>query len=353
MNQTTCHGFTIESIMNLTREFSITHFFIAPLALIFNIWFIKYLRDQVLMNRNLKILLILHCILACSISTHGLVSSIVYLLIEPCSIVTSQYFAKIINTQRTLSFTLMSFVLIMISFERTYATYRYLTYGNDQKYRFSIWLVIGLTFLPVFILHALAVQSLISNPQLTLAMASAYSEKRLSILAGFLSIFAATLCATLLLVNKLWNRNKLKNYDWFNRGRFDLKSRIQLSQNIDTNQSIFWMTLVFLFTFIIVTSKMLFLASFEVSNELNNVDLIFYGIFLQQLYCLLYIFAYVGSSEKMRQKVYLMQKKMSKSAMVMVPMKNLFKKPNKVTPKNCVMDQAKDKYFQELGNMWN
>jgi len=353
MNLTTCQEFSIESILKLTREFSITHFSIAPLALIFNIWFIKYLLNQVLMNRNLNILLILHCILACIISTHGLVSSIAYIFIEPCSMVTSQYFAKIINTPRTLSFTLMSFVLIMISFERTYATYRYLTYGNDQKYRFSIWLVIGLTCLPVFILHALAVQSLISNPQLTLAMASALSGQTLSIIGGFLSLSIITLCTIVLLVNKLWNRHKLRNYDWFNRGKFYLKSRIQLSQNIDTNQSIFWMTLLFLFTFLIASSIMTLLSSFDVSNNLHNVDRIFYAILVQQLYCFLYIFVYVGSSEKMRKKRNLLKKKPKLSIFFLVKIENLFKKQSKVLPVNRALDQAKDRYFQELGNMWN
>jgi len=250
----------------------------------------------------------------------------------------------------------------MITFERTYATYKYLTYGNDSKNRSLIYLVIALDFLPVLIFQALSLKNLQQNQQqeqqLTLAMTSywAFSGRTLSIVIGLLSIVIATLCTTVLLVNKIWNRYKLRNYDWFNRCKFDLKSRIQLSQNIDTNQSIFCMTLLFLLAFVVTVSIAIPLSMFEVAkNELQDANAIFYVVMVQQLYCLLYIFIYVAASEKMRRKI--LQKKnlvMSKATMVVASIScNLFKKQNKILPATCVLDQAKDRYFQELVNMWN
>jgi len=52
------------------------------------------------------------------------------------------------------------------------------------------------------------------------------------------------ICAGFSLVNKTWNGRKLKRFVWLNRGRFNLKSRIQLYNNVDTNQSIFCTSLV-------------------------------------------------------------------------------------------------------------
>jgi len=287
-------------------------------------------------------------IFACCLSIHGIVSSIFYLSIDPYSAVMSPYMCKFFNTPRTISFIMISVVLIITSFERAYATYKFKIYNGSSKNRYLIMILVG-NFLSGSCFHILSMQGLKSDQSMTIWVGSIFSSQTISIIGGVASIFISTLCSIVVSVNKIWNHRKLKNYQWFNRGQFDLKSRIQLSQNIDTNQSIFWMTLVFLLTFVVVVSISLYpVLIFKSYDLVDSINTIFYSVVGQQMYCLLYIFAYVFGSDKLRSKILARR----------FNWKN-FMKIRKATTEHQVVPMAKiksiatKKYIVDLKNVWN
>jgi len=341
--------------VGLLRRYFIVHFLLAPPCVIFNVWFLKHIYQHVLINLNLKILLIFHSILACTISFHGFSTSMFYLSVDPCFSVMDEYQCKLISSPRSVSFMLISSTLVMISIERTYATYKYSTYGKRWKntiiYCIMWTLILMYNLVSVGFFQILSLKSLTDSHKKIICMGSTFSSQTFSIIGGFLSMFVASLCVAIVSTNKIWNDQKLKNYQWFNRGQFDLRSRLQLSQNTDTNQSIFFMTLIFLVTFIAVTSSSLvplifpsinILASSYYSDD-NNLKL--YAVIFQQLYCLLYLFAYIFGSEQMRKQIFNRQRPIVKYLLRV--------RKKKIKPQGFELVQAKDKYFKDLENMWN
>jgi len=350
---------SVKNISFLLKRFSFAHFSIAPLSLLLNFWFFRNLYRNALLNPNLKMLLIFHGLFASLLNFHGILLSIFYLIIDPCQSILSIFDCKLISMPRIVSLSMISLLLVAISIERSYATYKFSKYSADVSIKFYIIALIFGSFAAVSGFQVYSLFSLKSDREnYTLCIGSVFSSSSVIFYSCIGSIVVACFCAITVTVNKIWNQHKLKNYQWFNQGRFDLRSRLQLSQNIDTNQSIFCMSLVFLLTFVSVIGCLLVWMLFmDKTDMLNNVNILFYGVFGQQIYCILYIVAFVLGSEKMRND---MHKKLLKNVTVQEKLTKFrklwirLKRVRKIQPKPLIfMSDRGNKYFTELNQMWN
>jgi len=239
MNVTIFYGFSVDEIIALSEKFSLFYLSISLMIIFLNVWFIKYLKGRVSLNRNLKMLLTIHCIFACTTSTQGLVSTIVYQSMEPCSTVISYYWSEIINLPLSSYFMLIVVMLIFISLERTYATCKHHTFGSETKNLLPrIWIVIVINTLPTLILQAFSLKSLDQNQQITLALASTFILQTVTTITGLLSIFVILiLCSTQLSVKKTGNRQKMKQFDCY-RGYVDDQKKTAVDDNVFTSDQI-------------------------------------------------------------------------------------------------------------------
>jgi len=354
LNFTLCiESLEIQSIFRSMSAKQITvGLLISVFVLVANRYFFKFIQSLPLLNWNLKIYLLAYPICALIISINDMVimtRNLVTYVANPCSILKSTFSCRFFVIPSTISFNVLILLSVFTSLERLYATYRYKPVSPLFSGCYAI-VPIGLS---IIIGSSTCVTTLLSTKNLNdtvicLTTTPSTPEKSFSN-----TMFLGTLVIACTLSNaasKLWNVWKLKKFVWFNQGQFNFRYRHQLHQNIQLDDSILYMNLALLSILVLIILLAFGYTQKIIVDPLQVAELSWLVSLLNQIYCLVYILAFMMGRTEFRKKVVdnltkkILRKfkpKVSDTATIVEPVKR------------SALEMATKKYFNELEDMWN
>jgi len=157
------------------------------------------------------------------------------------------------------------------------------------------------------------------------------------------------LCSLITLVNKLYNSYKLRQILWFNQSQFSFRNRVQLSNNIDTNRSMFLLACTFFicYSLIIVVSVSRTRQPGDHESLIDFIRFQSYSVSAQEMYCTLNVLAFFLAKESKRAILWAKLMKMWQMVIIKCCCKQ------KVHPRVEVEAKVTKRYFQDLNHMWD
>jgi len=341
-----------ELVQQITIDFSFSIGIIVANSLFLS----KYLHKNVLINVNLKVFLIAHVFAALVHSFNRLLFVLLNLsalLINPCHVLKLPIDCRFLSAPTFMAYVLVLNLIVFISIERCIASYRFETYFDVKLYIYAV-LAIFLALVGISILEIRSLNSLKSYNFPTVCISAVAAGESTALFNFICLTFFAFLCAILMFCNKLWNGWMLQKFCWYNRGKFNLRSRFQLYNNIEVDGSIFMMIFWFFLTISTLVVFSVFLRWKHANQNsvvtMATVSNMRFAIFVQQLYFLFYIVAYfLGSRDFRRRKA---REKINKWLHWLMDRNCFHSKVDPHIVSTAAQDDHTKKYFQELHDLW-
>jgi len=229
-------------------------------GLCINLYFLRFLRKKILMNPNLKLLLNVQTFFATLVCVLALFTSCrsIFVVIFWKNTISSNLPCVLLGLFLLTCLQVLISLEIVVMLERCYASFKYFEYLDVSKtVCTSLAILIVLIF--YIVCGIVAVKSIdlstFSEPKMICFDLDQSSWTLLLRIVIFIII--DFICIGACCLNFIVNRNRLKKI-WSNQCQFNLKTRIQLSENIHTNKSILVKFLTFLPASFLVLGLQLF-----------------------------------------------------------------------------------------------
>jgi len=325
---------------------TILNLMLAVLGIVLNYKFFIYIYRTVLMNINLKCILLSQAFfafiasLAASIS--GIRIFIVFKIVKIWDV--SSFSCALINAPFKFAVGMTLALQLLISFERSVASLKYVEYFQVKNLVYS-YLGIFMEIISALIMNFFDIQTSIREPaQVCLHMKIEQPDKLMS--KSKIMIVCMIVCMLTNAANILLNKYWLKKLLWYNRGTFNLQTRLQLQKNIKTNRAIMGSLICYLFTFalLILTIRV------YLKSNTEAVDVIWIMEFNATLYigyCSLWSLPFLAVDTDFVTKLVtrikgLLKKYFLDGKNMVHPIRNVNQQKVMVT----------EKYFIELKNAW-
>jgi len=339
------------------------NFFLTFTGLAINVYFSRFLLRKKLINPNLKLLL--HCqtvfaCLACVLGFFASVRSTIALVFQMKHPILFNVSCVLFGMSLFFCLQVLVSLEIAVMLERCYASIMYLKYFDVSKTRYSVLAVliaIVSNLIDTFMTQkSIAWSSIRGNDQLELICFDQDDGSSSNIVLRLtISLCIDLVCISACCINFLVNRYRLKNLLWYNQSQFNLKTRIQLSENIIKNKSILAKFLTFLpITILVFVMKLMEL---KIStSRMTKIDNYLSG-FLDFDSTILLAYTSLGPA------AFLLANKKERMRLAKI-VKNLIASwwlkifgENKVHPEPGVAGQQQkifdtNKYFEDLQNAW-